>query len=134
MLEHCTIKTIDGITEIHFSKAPTIGDARDVIDRLADENSYHLRLWDFSDVLFDFTMDEIREIAAYGKTKFPEPNRMALAAPQDLAYGTLRAFEVYREEERHSIPKVFRTKPEAMEWLVVQQSLLKPAAGNPGNE
>lgn len=46
-------------------------DVLGVIDTLAAENSYHLRLWDFTNVLFDFTKEEIQAIARYGKTKFP---------------------------------------------------------------
>jgi len=125
MFAHCTIKQIDGITTIHFSRAPIFDEARQVIDQLAVEKIYHLRLWDFSDILFNFNMDEIRQIALYGKSKFTEPNRVAVVAPQDSAYGTLRAFEVYRQEETHSITRAFRTKPEAIEWLEEQRGTLK---------
>ncbi|CAB5090000.1 hypothetical protein D3OALGA1CA_844 [Olavius algarvensis associated proteobacterium Delta 3] len=133
LLEHCTIQTVDGLTTIHFSRAPTIGEAKIVIDKLADERSYHLRLWDFGDIFFNFSMDEIREIAEYGKSKFLEPNRMALVAPQDLAFGTLRAFEVYRQEDTHSIPRVFRAKAEAIDWLAEQRTLLKSNTDDPNS-
>ena len=119
-----TIGRENGITLIRFSEAPTVADAEEVIDRLAKENSYHLRLWDFSRVLFAFTMDEIRAIAGYGKTKFSDKNFLAAVAPQDLAYGTLRAFEVYREEEGHSDARVFRKEQEAIEWLEAQKRFL----------
>ena len=69
-------------------------------------------------------MEEIQEIAIYGKSKFVVKNRLAAVAPQDVAYGTLRAFEVYREQEGHSVPRVFRTKQEAIEWLEEQRGLL----------
>ena len=127
MIQHCTIKKVDGITIIHFSRAPTFSDAKLVIDKLADENVYHLRLWDFSDVLFNFTMEEIKQIARYGQLKFKQPNRMALVAPQDVAYGTLRAFDVYRQQGTHSISETFRTKQEAIDWLKEQRGLLKPS-------
>jgi hypothetical protein len=68
----------------------------------------------------------VRRIAAYGKTKFPEKNRTAVVAPQDLAYGVLREFEVYREQEddAHSLVRAFRTKPEALEWLESHRAAL----------
>jgi hypothetical protein len=120
-----TIKQVNGITIIAFSQPPTFDEAKEVIDKLANDNSYHLRLWDFSNAVFNFTMDEIKSIAVYGKSKFLEKNRLALVAPQDLAYGLLRAFEVYREQDAHfSVPRVFRNRQEAMEWLEEQKKVL----------
>jgi len=119
-----TFEYIDGITVVRFSEMPTFVDAKLIIDQLAKENSYHLRLWDFSRVKFDFTMDDIRTIAKYGKSKFLEKNFLAAVALQDVAYGTLRAFEVYREEEGRSSVRTFRTEQEAMDWLVSQRGHL----------
>ena len=124
MAKNYTIEQVNGITIIVFSKAPTIDEAKEVIDTLSEDNSYHLRLWDFSNVLFDFTSEEIQEIALYGKSKFLETNRIAVVAPQDLAFGILRAFEVYREQDMHSIPRVFRNKQEALRWLEKQKIVL----------
>ena len=121
MAKHYTIEQVDGITIIVFLKTPTFDEAKEVIDKLAEENSYHFRLWDFSHVLFNFTSVEIQEIALYAKSKFLEKNRIAVVAPQDLAYGILRAFEVYRRQDMHSIPRAFRTKQEALKWLEEQK-------------
>ena len=112
-----TIEHIDGITQIRFDQAPTYNNARAVIDDIAANFPYDKRLWDFSNVDFDFTMDELRSIAEYGKIVFTQPNKVALVAPQDLAYGELRAFEVYRDQAEHSVARVFRTRQEALTWL-----------------
>lgn len=90
-----------------------------------------MRVWDFSDILFNFSMDEIKQIALYGKSKFTEPNQVAVVAPQDSAYGTLRAFEVYRQEETHPMTSAFRTKPEAIEWLEGQRGILQSLRDEP---
>jgi len=119
-----TIEKVSPITVIVFAADPTLVDAKEAIDELAENNSYHLRLWDFSNVLFDFTLEEIKEIARYGKSKFLEQNRLAVVAPQDLAYGILRSFQVYREEDTHSVVNVFRKRHEAMEWLEKQKQVL----------
>ncbi len=123
MDKNYTIEQTNNITRIVFSKAPTFDEAKEVIDKLAVNNSYHLRLWDFSNVLFDFSIDEIKDIASYGKFKFLEKNRIAVVAPQDYAYGLLRAFEVYREQDMFSEARVFRRKEEALQWLEEEKKI-----------
>jgi uncharacterized protein (DUF169 family) len=68
----------------------------------------------------DLTNEEIINIAEYGKSIFIKPSRIAIVAPQDLAYGLSRMFGVYRDQESHSSAGVFRNKKEAMEWLKKQ--------------
>jgi hypothetical protein len=58
-----------------------------------------------SEIKFNFTTDEIQKIAAYGKSKFTKPNKLAIYALDDLAFGEMRQFEVYREEEGKSLPR-----------------------------
>ncbi len=124
MTKNYTIRQVNNITIIVFTKAPTLDEAKEVIDELAEKNSYHLRLWDFSNILFNFTIEEIQEIALYGQSKFVEKNRIATVAPQDLAYGILRSFQVYRQEDTHSVVRVFRKQHEAMKWLEEQKKEL----------
>ena len=112
-----TIENIDGITQIRFHRAPTYSDARAAVDDIAANFPYDKRLWDLSNVTFDFTIDELRSIAEYGKLTFTQPSKAAFVAPEDLAYGELRAFEVYREESGHAAVRVFRTRQEALAWL-----------------
>lgn len=93
------------------------GDAREAIDDIAANFPYEKRLWDFSNIAFDFTMDELRSIAEYGKMTFSQPNKAAIVAPQDLAFGEMRAFEVYREQRGLAAARVLRTRQEALAWL-----------------
>jgi len=70
-----------------------------------------------SEIHFYFTVGEIQEISAYGKLKFTKANKLAIHAVDDLTFGEMRQFEVYREEKGTSLPRVFRIEQEAIEWL-----------------
>jgi len=102
------------VVEQSFNAAPEIvWKAKTEIDQM--------RQWYFDNIP-DFKPEigfEIQDIAEYGKLKFVESSKMAVIAPKDLAYGILRAFEVYREQE-NAKARVFCTKQEATEWLESQ--------------
>jgi len=107
----------DGITKIKFLISPSFELAKSIIDEIIENYPYEKRLWDLSDIKFNFTIGEIQRIAAYGKLKFTKPNKLAIYVIDDLAFGGMRQFEVYREEQNKSIPGVFRTEKEAIDWL-----------------
>ena len=121
-----TIERVDGITVVTCHELPSFADTQGVIDPMARERTYHLRLWDFSGVRFGWSEADVRRIAEYGKTKFPERNRIAVVAPEDLPYGVLREFEIHREqhEDAHSLVRAFRTKQEAWDWLESERTEL----------
>ena len=112
------IEHVDGITRIEFSKNPTYSDAQDVIDEIADNFPYEKRLWDFSKIRFDFTVEEIKSIAKYGKSKFSKANKLAIVAPDNWAYIELHIFQAHRRQKDLSETMVFRTVPEAENWLL----------------
>ena len=111
------IEHVNGITSIRFSKNPTYSDAQTVIDDIAENFPYTKRLWDFTNIKFDFTMDEIKAIAEYGKSKFIKPNKLALVAPDNWAYIELHIFQAHRKQKELSVARVFRTEQEALDWL-----------------
>lgn len=117
MSKNYLIEHENGITKIKFYSKPTYNEAKDAIDDIAENFPYEKRLWDLNNVDFDFSTDEIIKIAAYGKSKFLKPNRIALIASDDLVYGEMRQFMVYREEESKADARVFRTEEEAINWL-----------------
>ena len=82
MSEKCKIESKNGITTIKVLKNPTYKDLQIIIDELAEDNLYELRLWDLSNIDFNLDMNNIREIAEYGKKKFIRPNKMAMVAPR----------------------------------------------------
>ena len=110
----------NGITKIKFLVKPTFEQTKSIIDEVAENYPYEKRLWDLSEIKFDFSTEEIEKIADYGKCKFTKPNKLAIYAIDDLGFGEMRQFEVHREEEGKSIPGVFRTEQEAIEWLNIK--------------
>ena len=117
MTETHSISHDNGITKIKFFVNPSYEQTKLIIDEVLENYPYEKRLWDMSEINFDFTTDEIKKIAAYGKLKFTKPNKLALFALDDLAFGEMRQFEVYREEEGKSLPRAFRSEQDAIEWL-----------------
>lgn len=111
------IDYVNGITRIQFSKKPTYSETKTVIDDIAENYPYEKRLWLLDNIKFDFTMAELQAIAEYGKLKFLKPNKVAIIAPDDLVYGEMRQFMVYREQNEISTARVFRNEQEAIEWL-----------------
>ena len=116
MEKNYLINQENGITCVRFTQKPTHADLQQAVDDIAENHPYEFRLWDLSDVHFDLSMEEIQAIADYGKRRFTKPNKAAFVAPQDLSYGVMRAFEVYRKQD-HADARVFRTRQEALEWL-----------------
>lgn len=112
------IEHVDGITRIEFSKNPRYSDAQDVIDEIADNFPYEQRLWGFSKIRFDFTVEEIKSITNYGKSKFSKANKLAIVAPDNWAYIELHIFQTHRRQKDLSETRVFRTVPEAENWLL----------------
>jgi len=111
------IRHENGITKVTFLIQPTLDLAKQIIDEIVDKYPYDKRLWDISHIKFDFTLAEIQEIAEYGKLKFIKPSKIALFAVDDLAFGEMRQFGVYREEEGKATPQVFRNEQDAIDWL-----------------
>lgn len=104
------IEHVDGITKIHFSKNPTYNDAKTVIDDIVDNFPYTKRLWDFSKIKFDLTIDELKSIAEYGKLKFIKPNKLAIVAPDNWAYIELHIFQAVRKQKEHSVARSFQNR------------------------
>ena len=107
----------NGITKIKFLVNPSFEQVKLMIDEIAENYPYEKRLWDMSEIQFNFTTNEIQKIAAYGKSKFIKPNKLAVYALDDVAFGEKRIFEIYREEEGKSLPRAFRNEQDAITWL-----------------
>jgi hypothetical protein len=99
---------------------------------------YQQEVWSRSDVagfdeLVDMTavtqillpsLDRVRDLAelAAEMGRGAPRSKMAIVAPDDLAFGLGRMFEAFRESAAPGIKPVgvFRTVPEALEWLGVE--------------
>jgi len=117
MKEIYTLSNIDGITKIKFAENPSYDLVKTIIDELAEKDLYMRRLWDLREINFDWSSDMLRDIAEYGKNKFLKPNKAAFVVDTDLAFGEMRMFMVYREEEDKTYPNVFRIYNKAIEYL-----------------
>ena len=113
------IESKDGITTIRFSTIPGLDDICNAIDDVAANYKSELRIWDLSNG-FNLTDAHLKKLAEHGKSKFLMPSKVAVIAPNDLAYGLARIHDVYRED-RLSEQRIFRTEHEARAWLKSQE-------------
>jgi hypothetical protein len=99
MSKDYSIEHVNGITRIQFSKNPAYKEVQTVIEDIAENYPYTKRLWDFSNINFDLSIDEIKAIAKYGKSKFINPKKLAIVTPDDRAYLKLHIFQAHRKQK-----------------------------------
>ena len=116
MAKNYSIDTADGITVVRFYKSLGIDEIRAAIIDVAENHLSDLRLWDLSRADINLTSSQIEQLAKYGKSKFSIPSKVAIVAPEDLTFGLMRIYEVYRKQDLTEI-KVFRSEQEARIWL-----------------
>ncbi|MEM1174274.1 MAG: hypothetical protein AAGA33_07070 [Pseudomonadota bacterium] len=97
--------------------APDFEETMRLIDYLSQNNIYKRRLWDFSQIDFPYDLHEIREFAAYGRAQMRAKNRFAVLVNDDIGFGSMRAFSVYRQEKGVTDVLVSRDRDEAITWL-----------------
>ena len=111
-----SIELLDEIITIRYSERPEMDDIRQSMDETAGIARSGLRLWDFSNGAINLNNDQLQELADYGKMLFMPPSKAAIVAPEDLTYGLLRVYEVFRKQDLVEI-EIFRTEQEAIDWL-----------------
>ena len=111
------IQIVDGVTLATFQKPASVEETKQVIRYLGRTGNYHRRVWDMSKIDFPFTMEELRDLAYYGRDKMGESSRIALVVKDTVGYGSLRAFSTYREGDNRAEARVFRSLDEAMQWV-----------------
>lgn len=92
-------------------------------------------LWDMREARFDLSSGEVRELAEFAKRNAPAADlRTAFVAPQDLEFGLVRMFEVFRETPLASA-RAFRDVDSAMAWLGEPDELTAASAPpSPGSQ
>ena len=105
------------IVIVTATSPPAFEETLRLIDYLGDNKIYERRLWDFSQVEFPYDLHEIREFAAHGRAKMREKNRFAVLVSDDMGFGSMRAFSVYRQEKGVTDVLVSRDRAEAIAWL-----------------
>ena len=109
----------DGVLFINIEGDPTVQDIKKALDKTRDKSGYSnlSRLWDFRKTAFDFSAEELEEIASHASSADHDPSRVAILVSQDLSFGVSRMYEVYRKNTLTDV-NVFRDEPEAIAWLV----------------
>ena len=109
----------NGVLFISIEGDPTVSDIKQALDQTRDESGYSnlARLWDFRKSSFDFTAEELEEIASHASSADIDPARVAMLVSQDLSYGVSRIYEAYRKSALTDV-KVFRDEADAIEWFL----------------
>ena len=117
MLKSYQIKHINGITRVQFFKTPSYSEIKIIIDDIAENYPYEKRLWDFMNIKFSFNSNNLKSIAAYGKTKFIKPNKLAILTTDNMTFKEMQDFKDFRHQESIAIAKIFEIECEAITWL-----------------
>jgi hypothetical protein len=107
--------TDQGITIININKNLRHTDIKPIIDDLAANYSYKLRIWNLSGLTI--TSEEIYELANYSKLKLTGRSECAFVTNSDLAFGYCRVFLARREDGDCEI-NVFRELEQAKKWIL----------------
>ena len=109
----------EGVLVIAVKGDPTVDTIKHALDQTRGASGYRnlSRLWDFREASFDFTREELEEIAAHTSSADAGPAKVAMLVGQDLSFGVSRMYEAYRKNNLTDV-KVFRREPEAVAWLL----------------
>ena len=70
--EICTIHVEDGITLVDYSDAPEFDEAVETLTYLKKHNIYNYRCFNFHELTFNLTHDEVRRLVEISKLLFTE--------------------------------------------------------------
>ena len=85
------------------------------IDTIPDSE---LELWDLDDPGITLSVSEIRSLAEFAQQKKHRPRKTAVLVNDDLSFGLIRMYMVYREQP-NTETRVFRNRGEALDWLLM---------------
>ncbi len=125
-----TITKREGLTLIRILDEISYDEALIIMDRLASEKLYHFRCYDLRKGKISFTHDQVKEMAAYSKHLFTEPNRYCLVVKDNFMYGIIRSYLAYRDESEHAKMTVFRRLDEGLQWLKNEQETINDVNGD----
>jgi hypothetical protein len=112
------ITEIQDILVVSIKGKPSVDDIKHILDQIRNESGYShsARLWDFQESSFNFSQNEILDIASYASAVDSRPSKVALLVKEDLSFGVSRIYEVFRHTDLTKT-SVFRDKTEALAWL-----------------
>ena len=112
------IKELQGVLMVSIEGSPDVEDIKQILDRIQTEPGYAhpARLWDFQKSIFNFSQNEIFDIASHAAAGEHQPAKLAILVKEDLSFGVSRMYEVFRNSDLTET-NVFRDKTEALAWL-----------------
>jgi len=119
MTTNYEIASKEGITVITMLYEVTRDDLLGALHGIVASDAYERRLWDFTKVEFNLSIEEMRQVSDVSESLMDRPNKVAFAVGDPLAYGKIRQFMVYRAGEL-TVPGVFNTCSEAYSWLAAE--------------
>ena len=120
--EICTIHVKDRITLVKYTDAPDFDEAVETLAYLRKHNIYHYRCFDFHELTFNFSHDEVRRLVEISKLLFNDKSYTCFVAQNTLTFGTLRQIMAYRQEEGVTSANVVSSVEEAFAWLKSNQA------------
>ena len=120
MYKPYTIEVDSGITIVTFAQKPSFLIFCEAVHAVTmqPENTY--RLWDLHYGM-DLSSEDLKKLAELAKIKLTsQSSKAAIVAPDDLTFGLSRVLDVFREDDLVE-QKIFRSRAEAMDWLMTFQ-------------
>ena len=115
MSSNFVLEKLDGITTIRLMRRLPLDEFLTMIEDVAKIGVDERRLWNATNN-FNFSADEIRQIAVHARQVMPQSSRVAFVAADDLTFGQVRMFEAFRHAEGYRT-RAFRDEETAREWL-----------------
>ena len=112
-----TINVSNGILTVLFSQEPSKEDIHNALIETSKNHTVTKRLWDFSEIKFNLSQNQLQDIAEFAKNLFIQPSKVAMVASSDLSFGVSRIYEVFREDNQTEV-KVFRKIEDGRRWLM----------------
>lgn len=115
MARNYSISSSSDTTTIRFTGTPSIDDIKFAIEDVTENSRTRKRLWIMPGQV-SLSHDELRMLAEFQKSQSFAAARVAMVAGDDLTFGLLRMYLVFRHSEGIE-GRVFRTLPQAQSWL-----------------
>ena len=117
MRQSYQISVFDGITSIKMFGPFNPGSIIELMEDIAENYPADFKLYLLQSAQFDLKQEDLRKLAEAAKQIFSPHQMAAFVTNNDLIYGELRQFEVFRNPGDEIITGVFRDEIEAESWL-----------------
>jgi len=95
------IEEMQNILVVSITGDPNVDDIKRILSQTQNVSGYshNARLWDFQKSGFNFSQNEILDIAAYASSADNRPAKVAILVNEDLSFGVSRVYEVFRQTD-----------------------------------